>query len=92
MITDRLQEPNSHKPEPKIIYEADSFIEPIYDQDGKEFSATISFEGYHYDEALRIVKLIVSTALRHVEEEDVVNLLELREGKRIKLETKMQIV
>lgn len=70
--------------EPKC--EIDSYTDLIYDADGKGWTATISYTGYHYDGAFRICELKVSTGLRHVEDEDIVNNLELREGKRIKLE------
>lgn len=76
--------------EPKC--EIDSFTDLIYSEDGKGHPATISYEGYHFDGAFRICKLTVSTSLRHVDAEDVVNLLELREGKRIKLECNLELI
>lgn len=74
------------------VFDMHTFTETIYDEDLQPHQATISFEGYCYDGALRLVKLSVKTLLTHVDQEQVINLLEFIEGKRVKLECKMQLV
>lgn len=90
--TDRLYDTTGNKKVSEPKCEIDSFQDLIYDENGKGHYSTISYEGFHYDNAFRICKLTVSTSLRHVEAEDVVNLLELREGKRIKLECNLTLI
>ncbi|HEU5289469.1 MAG TPA: hypothetical protein VFU05_02425 [Cyclobacteriaceae bacterium] len=92
-MIDRLREPGNdiERPqEPK--FESDSFTDLIYDEKGKGHQATISYSGYYYDYALRICKLTVSTGLRHVEMEDVLNLLQFRENKRVEIECNLELV
>lgn len=76
--------------EPK--FDTDSFSDLIFDEDGKGHPATISYESFTYDGAVRVCKLVVSTSLGHVQQEDVLNLLSFREGKRIELECQMQLL
>lgn len=87
---DRLFENQPRVNEPR--FEVDSFSDLIFDEDAKGWPATISYEYAEYDGAIRVYKLTVSTSLRHVDQEDIVNLLHFREGKRIELECKLELV
>lgn len=75
--------------EPK--FDTDSFSDLIFDEDGTGHPATISYDYFYYESAIHICKLVVSTSLRHVEQEDVLNLLNFREGKRIELECSVKL-
>lgn len=72
-------------------FQVDSFQDLVYDENAKGHPATISYEYFEYEGAIHICKLTVSTPLRHVDQEDIVNMLHFREGKRIEMETKMQL-
>lgn len=93
MPQDRLFDPqNTMKPLPEPRFEIDSFSDLIFDEHAKGWPATISYEYFLYEGVIHLCKLTVSTSLRHVDQEDIVNMLHFREGKRIELETKMILV
>lgn len=77
-------------PNPK--FDIDSFTDLVYDEEGNSYPATISYESFYYDGSIRVCKLSVSTSLRHVLSEDVVNLIQFREGKSITLECNLEIL
>lgn len=92
-MTDRLADPsNTMRPDTQPKFQVDSFQDLIYDEKAKGHPATISYEYFEYGGAIHICKLTVSTHLTHVDQEDIVTLLQLREGKRIEMETKMILV
>lgn len=93
MAHDRLEEPAKPTIEPK--YEHDEFTDKVYDADAKAWNAKISYSAYHYDNAMRICELKVSTDFHNEDgslEDSVLEIIKLREGRRVVLETSMQII
>lgn len=76
-----------------VKFESDSYTDLVYDANGKGHTAEISYEGYYYDRSLRLVKLSVKTNLKDKYlQESVLEMIHLREGKRIELECQIEIL
>lgn len=80
------------KPTAEPKFDLDQFQDLIHDQDGKGHAAKIVYEYCYYERACHIYKCSVSTDYRHVTQEDVEELLHLREGKSIVFECQLEIV
>ena len=80
----------THTTEPKIDWQNDSFEDLLYDADGKGFMSKITYEGVYYDGALRISKLEVTSRLRDLCDDDLIEALKFRNGgKHVVIECKM---
>lgn len=80
---------------PEIKYEEDSFNECCYDANGKPWNVRVSWQAYHYDGSMRIVSLKVSTDFHNKDgslAESVLELIKLREGRRVTMECVMDLV
>jgi len=73
-------------------FDIDEFQDLIYDEDGKGHNAKIKYESAYYDGSLRIYKCEVFTNYRHATQIDIEELLNLREGKSITFECKLEVL
>lgn len=89
-MIDRLREPGFDKPTSEPKFDQDTFTDLVYDEEGNSYPATISYESFYYDGACRVYKCDVSTSLRHVTQDDIYEVLHLREGKSIVFECQIE--
>lgn len=82
----------AYKPSNEPKFDTDSFTDLIFDEEGHSYSAKIDYEYAYYDGACRVYKCDVSTAYRHVTQDDIYEVLHLREGKRIEFECTINFV
>lgn len=77
--------------EPK--FEMDQFYEDLNDSAGISYLASITLESYFYEGSLHLVKLKVSTGYPFTDEiqENVVNMIELRYGKRVVMDCQLEL-
>ena len=90
MSHDRLQNPADFRLETVPPFEHDSYEDELYDEVRGSLPASITYEGFYYDGALRITKLEVTTkAYEPLMSEQLTERISLRNnGKRIVLECK----
>lgn len=84
----------SMKPTTEPQFDMDQFCDDLNDEAGISYLASIILESYFYEGSMHLVKLRVSTGYPFTDEiqENVVNLIELRYGKRVVMDCNLELV